>query len=248
MRLKGKVAVITGGASGIGRSGALVFAREGAKVVVADIAESGREVAEAIVAQGGDAMFVPTDVSSAEQAERMAAAALERYGRIDVLFNNAMWYRVRPLLEVTLEEWRRTLDVTLTGTFLCCKAVLPAMIAGGGGSIINTSSTGGTVGFEAHSAYSAAKAGVNLLTRSIAIDYGKMNIRANTISPGIVATPNTQKDVDDPEIHPYYMFKCLTGRVGRPEDIAYAAVYLASDEAAFVTGTNLFVDNGWTAR
>jgi NAD(P)-dependent dehydrogenase (short-subunit alcohol dehydrogenase family) len=248
MRLKEKVAVITGGASGIGRAGCIVFAREGAKVVVVDRnREGGAEVVEQIVKDGGEALFIPTDVCKEDEVERMVRQTVERFGKIDVLFNNATWYRVVPATELSLEDWRKTIDTTLTATFLCCKHVLRRMMTSGGGSIINTSSVGGSVAFIAHPAYNAAKGGVNLLTKNLALDYGKYRIRVNSISPGIIETPLTAADLHDPVKHKKLLERCFTGRIGKPEDIAYAAVYLASDEAGFVTGTDLFVDNGWTA-
>jgi NAD(P)-dependent dehydrogenase (short-subunit alcohol dehydrogenase family) len=247
MRLKDKVAIITGGTSGIGRGSSYVFAREGAKVVIVGINEAqGKQVQDDIVQQGGEAFFIQTDVSQVDQVESMVEQVKETYGRIDVLFNNAFWNKVAPALELTLEEWQKTIDVTLTGTFLCCKYVISKMIADGGGSIINTASVGSVVGFEEHPAYNAAKGGVVMLTKNLAIDYGKHQIRVNAISPGIIETPISEVGIKDPERYKYFMSKCMSGRVGQPEDIAYMAVYLASDESTFVTGGNYMVDNGWT--
>lgn len=178
----------------------------------------------------------------------MVQETVSRYGQIDILFNNAFWYKVAPALELALEDWNKTIDVTLTGTFMCCKYVIPEMIRSGGGSIINNSSVGGTVAFAAHPAYNSAKGGINLLTKNLALDYGKHQIRVNAISPGIIETPVTEKDIHDPVTYQNLINKCFTGRIGKPEDIAFAALYLASDESTFVTGTNLMVDNGWTAE
>jgi len=185
MRLLGKTAIVTGGASGIGRESCLRFAGEGARVVIADIDDTrGESVAQEIMGSGGEALFVHTDVSQATDVSQMVDAAKSAYGRIDILFNNAFWYKVAPALELTEEEWNRTISVTLTGTFLCCKHVLPEMIAVQGGSIINTASVGSIVGFEAHPAYNAAKGGIVMLTKNLAIDYGRHGIRVNAISCG----------------------------------------------------------------
>jgi NAD(P)-dependent dehydrogenase (short-subunit alcohol dehydrogenase family) len=249
MRLKGKVAIITGGASGIGRESCMVFAREGAKVVIADIsADKGNEVAAEIASQGGEAILVPTDVTKEDQVVRLINEAVRHFGKIDVLFNNTTWYTTVPAVEMPLEDWQRTIDTTLTGPFLCSKYAIAEMMKSGGGSIISTSSVGGTVAFEAHPAYNAAKGGLNLLMKNLALDYGKHQIRANCISPGIIETPLTANNLSQPEKREQLLNRCFTRRIGRPDDIAYAAVFLASDEATFITGTNFHVDNGWTAR
>jgi NAD(P)-dependent dehydrogenase (short-subunit alcohol dehydrogenase family) len=247
VRLKGKVAIITGGASGIGRGSCCLFAEEGAKVVVADQnQEKAKQVVEEIRKEGGEALFIQTDVCQENEVQRMVQLTKAAYGKIDVLFNNASWYTVTPAAELALEIWQKTIDITLTATFLCCKHVIREMIPNGG-SIINNSSVGGSVAFHAHPAYNAAKGGVTMLTKNLALDYGKYHIRVNSISPGIIATPLSENDLADPEKHKKLLAKCFTGTIGKPEDIAYAALYLASDEASFVTGTNMFVDNGWTA-
>ncbi|MBP1995317.1 SDR family NAD(P)-dependent oxidoreductase [Paenibacillus eucommiae] len=249
MRLLGKTAIVTGGASGIGREGCLRFAAEGARVVIADIDDTrGESVVQEIMGSGGEALFVHTDVSQATHVSRMVDAAKSAYSRIDILFNNAFWYKVAPALELTEEAWNRTISVTLTGTFLCCKHVLPEMIAAQGGSIINTASVGSVVGFAAHPAYNAAKGGIVMLTKNLAIDYGRHGIRVNAISPGIIETPVSAAAIRDPEMNEFYMKKCLVGRVGQPADVAAMAVFLASDESSFVTGANMAVDGGWTAK
>lgn len=248
MRLKDKVAIVTGGTSGIGKGSCLMFAQQGAKVVVVGQNEDrGLDVVKQIQAEGGEAIFCQVDVSKADQVQGMIKKTIERFGKIDILFNNAFWYKVAPALELTDEDWYRTLDVTLSGTYLCCKYAIKEMIHTGGGSIINNASVGAVVGFAAHPAYNASKGGIIALTKNLAIDYGAHQIRVNAISPGIIETENTEKDVHDPDKHRYFMTKCLTQRIGTPEDVAYMAVYLASDESTFVTGANFMVDNGWTA-
>jgi NAD(P)-dependent dehydrogenase (short-subunit alcohol dehydrogenase family) len=249
LRLKDKVAIVTGGASGIGRESCLAFAREGAKVVVADRNVEGGEETVSFIRQGsGEAVFIRIDVTSEEDVLRMTEDTMLRYGKIDILFNNTTWYNGDMATEMSLEVWRKTIDTTLTGPFLCCKHVIKEMIKGGGGSIINTSSVGGTVAFTTSPAYNAAKGGLNLLTKNLALDYGAYQIRANCISPGIIETPLTQQNLSDPVKYERLLAKCFTKRIGQPSDIANAAIFLASDESSFITGTNLFVDNGWTAR
>ncbi|MCQ6557442.1 SDR family NAD(P)-dependent oxidoreductase [Paenibacillus mendelii] len=248
MRLQSKVAIISGGASGIGRETCQLFAREGAKIAVIDINEQhGLQTVELIQQEGGEAIFIRTDVSKEDDVIRMVDQVIEHYQRIDVLFNNATWYTIAAATDMPLADWQKTLDINLTGPFLCCKYVLPEMMKHGG-SIINTSSVGGTSAFYKHPAYNAAKAGVNLLTKNLALDYGKHQVRVNCISPGIIETPLTQRDLQDPEKFNNLTERCFTGRIGKPSDIAYAALYLASDESTFVTGSNMMVDNGWTAR
>lgn len=249
MRLRDKVAIITGGTSGIGRESCLVFAREGAKVAVAGTnAARGDAVIRQIADEGGEAVFIETDVTQEAQVIRLIEETKRHYGKIDVLFNNAMWFTIAPAVEMPLADWRKTIDTTLTGAFLCCKYAIAEMMRSGGGSIINNSSVGGTVAFAAHPAYNAAKGGLNLLTKNLALDYGRYQIRANCISPGIIETPLTEKNLKRPDTHEELLARCFTGRIGKPADIAYAAVFLASDESTFITGTNLHVDNGWTAR
>ena len=249
MRLRGKAAIVTGGTSGIGRASCIAFAREGAKVAIADInAEGGRAVAAEIADNGGEAFFIETDVTQEDQVIRMVSETKRRFGKIDILFNNATWYVVKQATEMSLEDWRRTIDTNLTGPFLCSKYVIMEMMKDGGGSIINTSSVGGSVAFVHHPAYNAAKGGLNMLAKNLAFDYGKYQIRVNCISPGIIETPLTANDLSDPVKYERLLSRCFTGRIGKPEDIANAAVFLASDESSFITGTNLFVDNGWTAR
>lgn len=250
MRLQSKAAIVTGGASGIGRASCLTFAREGAKVAVVDLhAEHGRETVRLIRDSGGEAIFIEADVADENAVRSVVQRTEDAYGRIDILFNNATWYNVVPADRMELADWQRTLDVTLTGPFLLCKHVIPVMIRGGGGSIINTSSVGGTVAFPEHPAYNAAKGGLNMLMKNLALDYGRHQIRVNNISPGIIETPLTQKAVSDPAKYRNYIENwCFTGRIGTPQDIANAALFLASDESTFMTGSVMFVDNGWTAR
>jgi NAD(P)-dependent dehydrogenase (short-subunit alcohol dehydrogenase family) len=227
----------------------MTFAAEGAAVAVVDInREGGEAVAEQILRDGGDAIFIEADVSKEGDVREMVRTVVDHMGAIDVLFQNAAWYTVAPAERLSLADWQRTLDVTLTAPFLCSKYVIPVM-KGRGGSIILTSSVGGTVAFPAHPAYNAAKGGVNLLMKNLALDYGPDQIRVNCISPGIIETPLTEKAVRSPELYRDYMDNwCFTKRIGTPQDVASAALFLASDESSFVTGSVMFVDNGWTAK
>lgn len=246
MKLSGKTAIITGAGRGIGRATARLFAKEGARVVVVDIAqEGGLETAELIRQSGGSGLFIRVDVAQAGEVEAMVQSCLQEFGALDVLHNNAYWAPVnRPLADTTEEEWDRTIDVTLKGVFLGCKYAIPEMVARGGGVIINTASTAGLTGSPAFAAYMAAKGGVVQLTKSIALDYGRYGIRCNAIAPGIVETPATREILAEPQRRQQYLSKCLVGRIGRPEDIAQAALYLASDDSSFMTGHVLVVDGG----
>jgi NAD(P)-dependent dehydrogenase (short-subunit alcohol dehydrogenase family) len=257
MRLQGKAAMITGAASGIGRATAKLFAQEGAKVILADInTKDGQITAATIVEAGGEAIFLEADLSQSEDVKRVVREAISNFGRIDVLHNNAGILIFSNVVDCTEEEWDRVMAVNLKSAFLLSKYTVPEMMKAGGGSIINTASIGGIVGAENATAYAASKGGMIQLTRSMALDYGPYHIRVNCICPGSTETPMLQhvwsvegkalgKDIN--AMRQTYIQGRPLRRIGTPEDIAYAALYLASDESKFVTGTCLIVDGGVTA-
>jgi cyclopentanol dehydrogenase len=250
MRLAGKVALISGGARGMGATGARLFAREGAKVVFGDVLEvEGKAVEEEIRAAAGDARFVRLDVTSEDEWARAVETTERLYGRLDILVNNAGIGGGRRVEETTLEEWERTMAVNSTGVFLGTRAVIPAMRRAGGGSIVNISSQLGLVGTDNSSPqYQASKGAVRLLTKATAIQYARDGIRANSVHPGPIVTPMTERRRADPEQYRLTLSRIPLGRYGRPEEIALGVLYLASDEAAFVTGSELVIDGGWTAQ
>jgi len=252
MRLADKVAIITGAGSGIGRATAMLFAQEGAKVVVVDYApEGGQETVEMIRRNGGKAVFVETDVSKAAAVEKMVQAAVDMYGKIDILFNNAAVTIPASVVDATEAVWDKTMDIDLKGVFLPSKYAIPHMIEGGGGSVINTASMCGLVASPNQAPYSAAKGGVIALTRQMAIDYATHNIRVNSICPSEVRTPMFLGFINrapDPEKKMQELIARIPlGRVAEPEEIARAALFLASDESSYVTGVTLPVDGGLTA-
>jgi NAD(P)-dependent dehydrogenase (short-subunit alcohol dehydrogenase family) len=252
-RLGGKVAIVTGAGSGLGRASALRFASEGARVVCADI--HGAEISAA----GGVALGVTVDVTVDADTERMAAIAAGEFGRIDVLFANAGIAGVGSIGSTTRQGWERVIAVNLTGVWLCSKAVLPCMEAQGGGSVINQASIGGVVGFSGIMPYAAAKAGVIGLTRQAAIEYAAKSIRFNAICPGTVVTPLVTRTYEErggiamgsqqtlEQALQANAARYPLGRLGTVEDVAGMAVYLASDEANWVTGAVFTIDGGYTA-
>ncbi len=249
-KLDGKVAIVTGAASGIGRATALLFADEGAKVVVADWHEDdGRRVADEIAGRGGAATFVRVDVSKPEDVEAMVRAAVDTYGRLDVLFNNAgMEGEQAPTAECTLENWDRVIAVNLKGVFLGMKYGIAAMLRSGGGSIINNASVAGIVGFASIPAYCASKGGVIQLTKTAALEYAKQGVRVNAICPGVIWTPMVERFVGGSE-QTRGALEALepVGRFGRPEEVARLALFLAGDDSTFCTGAPFVVDGGFVA-
>ena len=252
MRLRDKVAVVTGAASGIGRASALLFAREGARVVLADIQEAeGRGAVEAIGTAGGQATFVCCDVSRSAEVETLFAATRAAYGRLDVLFANAgvPGFATR-LADISETRWRRILDVNLTGVFLCLKHGIPLLAEAGGGSAILTASIGGLAAFPGSAAYSAAKGGIIALARTAAVEYADRGVRVNAICPGYIDTPLVGRRLGATD-RAALVAKLATdvplGRMGTPEDIARLALFLASDESAYVTGLAIPVDGGVVA-
>ncbi len=252
MRLAGKVAIVTGGGSGIGRATALLFAQEGARVVVADYApEGGQETVRMIQQHGGEALFVESDVSNAEDMQRLVQTTVDAYGRIDILVNNAAVTIPASVVDATEEVWDKTMEIDLKGVFLLSKYAIPHMINGGGGSVINMASMCGLVASPNQAPYSAAKGGVVALTRQMAIDYARYNIRVNGIAPSEVRTPMFLGFINhapDPEKKMQELVARIPmGRVAEPEEIARAALFLASDESSYITGVTLPVDGGLTA-
>lgn len=248
MRLQDRVAVITGGGSGIGQAIALLFAKEGATVVVVDrIEERAQTTVQMIQSAGGAALALAADVAQQNSVNPMAAQAIKQYGRIDILVNNAAIAEGDDILTFDEETWDRNLNIVLKGVYLCSKALLPAMIAQRRGAIVNIASVNGLTGL-GEEAYSAAKAGVINLTKNMALKYGQFNVRANVICPGTIQTPIWGAVLQkDPQVFDRLAKWYPLGRVGQPEDIAKAALYLASDDAAWVTGTTLTVDGGLMA-
>jgi NAD(P)-dependent dehydrogenase (short-subunit alcohol dehydrogenase family) len=248
MRLADTVALVTGGGSGIGRAIAELFAAEGAAVVVADLRpERAQETAGRIEAAGGKALALSADVSLKDQVERMASQALAAWGRVDALVNCAAIASGDDILQIDEEEWDLNLRVVLKSVYLCSKALLPGMIERRRGSIVNIASVNGLSGLS-EEAYSAAKAGVINLTRNLAVKYGRFQVRANVICPGTVRTPIWGATLQrDPQIFDKLTKWYPLGRVGDPEDIARAALFLASSEAAWITGATLTVDGGLMA-
>ena len=244
-KLDGKVALITGAGSGIGRATALLFAKEEARISVADcVPAGGQETVKMIQKAGSDAVFIEADISQAADVERMVKTTVNTYGQIDILFNNAgVGQTGVPMLATTEEEWDRVLNINLKGVFLCSKYAIPVMLDRGGGVIINIASITGLVGLPGNPAYGVSKAGVIQLTKMMAAEYGRQNIRVNCICPGAIQTPMTES-VSLP-MDAYIQIQFLK-RTGQPEDIARAALYLASDDSSFVTGVALVVDGGWT--
>ena len=248
MRLKDKVAIVTGSGVGIGQAIAITFAREGARVVVADLIEqTGQETVAKIQAHGGESQFVRTDVSQAEDSQRLVEKTLTKYGKLDILVNNAGIYTRGDVVSTSLEMWERMLAVNLTGAFLCCRAAIPALRQNGGGAIINiSSSVGWQYAAPGIAAYAATKFGVTGLTKAMACDHLSENIRVNAICPGPTDTP-LLRDSRPPDEFEAFKKAQPIGRLGLPEEIAAAAVFLASDEASFVTGVALPVDGGQAA-
>ena len=248
MRFRDRSVIVTGGGSGIGRAIARRFAAEGAAVVVADlVGQRAEAVAEEIRADGGTALALQADVTVAADVAAMAASATEAYGAVDVLVNNAGFGKADDLLEIDDATWDGEVALNLKAAFLCSKAVLPGMIERGSGAIVNIASVNG-MAFFANEAYSAAKAGMINLTASIAVRYGRDGIRANAIAPGTIRTPLWQERIEkEPAIFERLVRWYPLGRVGEPEDVASAAVFLASDDAAWITGEVLRVDGGLLA-
>lgn len=244
MRLKDKVAIITGAGSGIGRATALRFAQEGASVVVADINErGGQETVAQIATQRGNSTFIQTDVAQEGDIVRMIDFAVQSYGGLDILYNNAYWTEARTAEETTNENWQKTIDVTLRAVWLGAKHALPHLRARGGGVILSTASVQSLVGIAGYAAYQAAKGGVMAFTRALSLEVAQDNIRVVAILPGAIDTPAVRisPDIDVSQFEATIPMK----RLGRPEEIANAALFLASDEASYITGTGLLVDGGY---
>ncbi len=247
----GKVALVTGGSSGIGRATAILFARKGASVVVASRrAEEGEETVKLVKEAGSDGFFVKTDVTQAADVEAMVEQTIRNYGRLDYAFNNAgIEQASSPLVEQTEETFDQIIDINVKGVWLSMKYQIPQMLKNGGGAIVNMSSVAGLIGLAGSPIYVASKHAVLGLTKSVALEYAKVGIRINAVSPGAVETDLLERVFkDNPQVREQVMAMHPIGRAGKPEEIANAVVWFCSDEAAFVTGQTLALDGGFTAQ
>jgi NAD(P)-dependent dehydrogenase (short-subunit alcohol dehydrogenase family) len=248
--LEGKVGLVTGGTSGIGRDTAVLFAKAGAKVVVSGRREpEGEETIELIGAAGGDGLFVRADVSKASDVETLIQKAVERFGRLDIAFNNAgiegVWV---PIVRQSEEDWDRTIDINLKGVWLCLKYEIRQMLLqGGGGAIVNMASVVGLIGAAGAAAYSASKHGVMGLTKAAALETARNGIRINAVCPAAVETTMAERLYNAPAVHKYVLSCHPVGRFGRPAEIAEAVVWMCSDRASFMTGQSLVIDGGFLA-
>lgn len=248
-KMANKVVLITGGALGMGQSHAKVFAREGAQVVLTDINDTaGQATADAINQSGGKALFFHHDVASAKDWQQVVAQCIGRFGKVDVLVNNAGILLFRSLEDITDDEWDHTMNVNARSAFFGCKYVLPAMQKAGGGSIINISSMFGLIGAPNAAAYEASKGAVRLLTKAAAVDLAKFNIRVNSVHPGLIATEMSKDLLSSPEATRAFVSRAIIQRPGRPEEVSAAVLFLASDDASFMTGSEMVVDGGYTAQ
>ena len=248
MKLKDKVAIVTGSGQGIGRGIALALAKEGAKIVVIDITDRIYDVVKEIMNLGTQALAMKTDVSSAEQTGEMVKITVEKFGRIDILVNNAGIFPFKPLVEMTESDWDKVLNVNLKGVFNCTRAVAPHMINQKSGKIINIASIAGVVvGFAALTHYSASKGGIIGFTKSVALELAPFGINVNTIAPGSIETPGARMDMNDKSVKQFLQAIPLK-RIGQPEDVANAVLFLASDESSYITGQCLVVDGGYTIQ
>jgi len=245
---EGKVALITGGASGIGRGTAIAFASEGAKVLVADIDDAGGEETVNLIKKAeGEAVYVNCNVSKSQDTEAMVQKAVTTYGRLDYAFNNAGIGIFGSTIECSEEDWDRLMGINLKGVWLCMKYEIIQMLKQGSGAIVNTSSIGGLIGTPGIPAYTASKHGVLGLTKTAALEFAKENIRVNAICPGTISTPMVEAAVCDPEFKEKLLSTHPVGRIGEIKEVALAVLWLCSDAASFVTGTGLSVDGGATA-
>lgn len=250
MRLDGKVALISGAARGMGAAEARLFAREGARLVLGDVLEAeGQAVAAEVAAKGGHAVFTPLDVTREGDWTRAVELAESRFGGLHVLVNNAGIGAASRVEDTTAEAWDRVMAINAKGVFLGTKAAIPALRRAGGGSIVNISSQLGLVGMDDSSPqYTASKGAVRLLTKTTALQYARERIRANSVHPGPIVTPMTERRRADPATYQRVLSRIPLGRYGEADEVAYAVLYLASDESAFVTGSELVIDGGWTAQ
>jgi len=246
MRLQGKVAIITGAANGMGAAEAKMFAKEGAKVVATDVNEEKlMELAEEIKAAGGDVLAMKHNVASEEEWKAVVAKAVETFGKVDVLVNNAGVAINKNFATMEMSEWNWVMDINLNGCVLGMKYAIPEMQKAGGGSVINISSIGGIVGMAGSSPYTAAKGALRALSKSAAVEYGKDKVRVNSVHPGIIVTPMTADSME--AAMPFYSMHTQLPYLGEPEDVASGVLFLASDESRFMTGAELVIDGGWTA-
>ena len=249
--LKGKVAIITGAKQGMGRADAILFAQNGAKVVVADISqEECQQVVDEIEKNGGEALAVKCDVTSQKEIEELVNKTVEKFGRVDILVNNAGICQFKPFLELTEEEWQRTLDINLKGYFLCAKACAKEMAKQKSGVIVNIASIvmgqiGKGMAGLAH--YSASKGGIAALTKTMAVELAQHNIRVNTIAPGAIDTPMAASAKSDQKVSEQTLAMIPLGRMGKPEEIASTVLFLSSDASSYITGSIVVVDGGWLA-